>query len=83
MRAEKKMQSEQNGSEATHDTSHAARLGGTYRTPIGGAFRYWAPVVLTAIVVPGGIVVALVMLARRWYRGRPAASGVDAGGARA
>ena len=41
-----------------------------YRTPIGEALKTWAPLVFTAIVVPGGIVIALVMLVRRWYRNR-------------
>ena len=39
------------------------------RTPIGETLKAWAPVVV-AIVVPGGFVIALAMLVRRWYRGR-------------
>ena len=44
----------------------------SYRTPLGNAIRHWGPYVITAIVVPGGIVVALMLIARRWYRGRQA-----------
>lgn len=40
------------------------------RTPISAALKAWAPMVVTAIVVPGGIVIAVVILVRRWYRNR-------------
>ena len=40
------------------------------RTPIGETLKVWAPVVVTAILVPGGIVIALAILIRRWYRNR-------------
>ena len=39
------------------------------RPPISETLKAWAPVVV-AIVVPGGIVIALAMLVRRWYRAR-------------
>ena len=42
----------------------------SYRTPIGETLKVWAPVVVTAILVPGGIVIALAILIRRWYRNR-------------
>ena len=41
-----------------------------FRTPIGEALKAWAPVVVTAIIVPGGIVIAVAILVRRWYRNR-------------
>ena len=47
-----------------------ASANSTYRTPIGESLKVWGPMVVTAIVVPGGIVIALAMLVRRWYRGR-------------
>jgi hypothetical protein len=56
------------------------------RSTMGAAVRHWGPVVLTAIVVPGGIVIALAMLARRWYRHREATSALrmsNGGAARA
>lgn len=33
-------------------------------------FRQWAPYVLTALIVPGGLIVAILMLARRWQKNR-------------
>ena len=42
----------------------------TERTPIGETLKVWAPVIITAIVVPGGIIIALAILVRRWYRNR-------------
>ena len=39
---------------------------------IGGFVRQWGPYVLTALVVPGGIVIALLMLLRRWNQKRQA-----------
>ena len=42
------------------------------RTSIGGFVRQWGPYVLTALVVPGGIVIALLLLFRRWNQRRPA-----------
>ena len=41
-----------------------------HRKPFGETLKVWGPVVVTAIVVPGGIVIALAILARRWYRNR-------------
>ena len=35
--------------------------------------RQWGPCILTAIVVPGGIVIALLMVWNRWNQGRLAA----------
>jgi len=36
-----------------------------------GAFvRHWCPYILTALVVPGGIVVALLLLLRHWHQKR-------------
>jgi hypothetical protein len=40
------------------------------RTSIGGFVRQWGPYVLTALVVPGGIVIALLMLWSRWNQRR-------------
>jgi len=38
-----------------------------------GAFvRHWGPYILTALVVPGGIVVALLLLLRHWNQKRQA-----------
>ena len=33
-------------------------------------FRQWAPYVLTALIVPGGLIVAILLLARRWQQHR-------------
>ena len=41
-----------------------------YRMPIGKTLKVWGPVFVMAIVVPGGIVIALAILVRRWYRNR-------------
>ena len=40
------------------------------RTSVMAFVRQWGPCVLTAIVVPGGIVIALLMLLRRWNQRR-------------
>lgn len=39
-----------------------------------GLVKRWGPYVLTAIVVPGGIALALIMLWRRWSVARQAAN---------
>ena len=33
-------------------------------------FRQWAPYVLTALIVPGGLIVAILLLVRRWQQNR-------------
>lgn len=64
--------------------SRQARIGRTYplipvesvrveavrRKSVGDLVRQWAPFLLTALVVPGGIAVVLVVLFRRWNQGR-------------
>ena len=59
------------------DSAHFAVAGNSssaslsvHRMPIGKTLKVWGPVVVTAIVVPGGIVIALAILIRRWYRNR-------------
>lgn len=42
------------------------------RKSIGALVREWGPYVLTAIVVPGGIVIALLLLWTRWNQKRQA-----------
>ena len=39
---------------------------------IGSFVRQWGPCILTALVVPGGIVIALLMLWSRWNQRRMA-----------
>ncbi len=36
------------------------------RTSVFGVVRHWGPCVLTALVVPGGIAIVLLLLWRRW-----------------
>ena len=40
------------------------------RTSIGELVRQWGPYVLTVLVVPGGIAIALVLLWARWNQRR-------------
>ena len=58
--------------EPTHPPIPATRLeirnGG--RTSFGLFVRRWGPYVVTALVVPGGILIALLLLWRRWNQGR-------------
>ncbi|MEO8134943.1 MAG: hypothetical protein ABI831_13295 [Betaproteobacteria bacterium] len=42
------------------------------RKSVAGFVRNWGPYVLTALLVPGGIVIALLLLLRRWKQTRPA-----------
>ncbi len=42
------------------------------RISVGEFVRHWGPYVLTALVVPGGIVIALLLLFRRWNLKRQA-----------
>jgi hypothetical protein len=43
------------------------------RPSFGALMRDWGPYVLTALVVPGGIVIALLLLWTRWNQRRQAA----------
>ena len=52
------------------DSLNAGNGGG--RTSVGEFVRHWGPYVLTALVVPGGIVIALLLLFRRWNQKRQA-----------
>ena len=54
---------------ATMDSFESPTAG---RKSIGALVREWGPYVLTAIVVPGGIVIALVLLWTRWNQRRQA-----------
>ena len=45
--------------------------GGGHKS-VGGFVRQWGPYVLTALLVPGGIVIALLLLLRRWNERRQA-----------
>lgn len=45
---------------------------GSGRASVGAFVRHWGPYVLTALVVPGGIAIALLLLWRRWNQGRRA-----------
>ena len=47
------------------------------RKSIGALVREWGPCVLTAIVVPGGIVIALLLLWTRWNQKRQAVQNVS------
>jgi hypothetical protein len=49
-------------------TAHSSRS--SYCTPIGESLKAWAPLVIKAIIVPGGIVIAVTIVVRRWYRNR-------------
>jgi hypothetical protein len=42
------------------------------RPSIRALVRHWGPYLLTALVVPGGIVIALVLLLNRWNQRRQA-----------
>lgn len=37
-----------------------------------GLVRHWGPYILTVLLVPGGIVIALLLLWRRWNQARQA-----------
>jgi hypothetical protein len=44
------------------------------RPSLGGLVRDWGPYVLTALIVPGGIVIVLLLLWNRWNQRRLAVS---------
>ena len=46
------------------------------RKSVGAFVRQWGPYVLTALVVPGGIVIALLLLWNRWNQRRQALQSV-------
>jgi hypothetical protein len=53
----------------TIDTRNGGRMS------IGEFVRQWGPCILTALIVPGGIVIALVLLWTRWSQRRQASNG--------
>jgi hypothetical protein len=52
------------------DSVEAGNGGG--RQSVGEFVRQWGPYVLTALIVPGGIAIALLLLFRRWNQLRQA-----------
>ena len=56
------------------DMNHPAIVEEGRNESIVKHMKRWAPYVLTAIVVPGGIALALIMLWRRWSVARQVAN---------
>ena len=51
-------------------TMNSIEISRARRVSLGELVRQWGPFVVTAVVVPGGILIALVMLWRHWNQRR-------------